>query len=83
MIQYQEQGTFIDYIGEAELMPTLRKRYVEAERLYAYGTAQEIAAFLIVYLGTHTRESLLPVLEDRLSNLQTRITKLETKRRQS
>lgn len=79
MIQYSEQGTFITYIEEKGLLPLLQARYIQAERLYAYGKAYEIAAFLVVFQGIHTRESLLPLLEERLVSLRNRIIKLKEK----
>ena len=80
LIGYMEDGIFFDWIYRYELEDRLLQRYKEAERLYAYGTAQEIYTFLGVFNGRYTREDWLPILEERLVSLRNRITKLKTKR---
>lgn len=77
IIQYQEQGVFLDWIRRDELKETLEARLKRGEELLAVGTAQEIAEYLCYWPGRHPREYWLPFLQARIDSLKNRLSKLK------
>lgn len=76
IMQYQEQGTFYAWIHRSELENVLLERIQRGEKLILLGSAKDIASYLIVYEGGHSRDSLMPLLIDRVKNLKQRLSKL-------
>ena len=76
LIQYSEQGIFMDYIYRSDLAKYMEQRIKDGERLKQIGTPVHIAIYLGMFLGKHTKESLMPYLDSRIGSLKQRLYKL-------
>lgn len=79
IIQYAENGIFYDFIYKHELKHVLYSRILIGKNLLTFGHRQEIAKYLRVFVGIHTKEDMRRLLSERLNSLNRRLEKILAK----
>jgi len=79
MIQYTEQGIFIDFVEREDLAATIEARINTGVQMLNSNDAPAMAAWLGYYHGTHTAMHWRSRINERIAHLRGRLTKLQEK----
>lgn len=79
IIQYAEQGIFIDYIDREELADKLQARINEGIVMLNKNDAKEMAAYLGYFQGNNDAMFWRGIINQRILHLMERLNKLNAK----
>lgn len=79
IIQYAEQGIFIDYVDREELADKLQERINVGIQMLNKNDAKEMAQYLGYFQGNHDTMFWRGIINQRVLHLMDRLNKLKAK----